>query len=295
LRDISGKISPELVEVCRCVSVAAKALGVPYVVVGAAARDLVLHYGYGAPVVRATMDVDFGIQVADAAAYEELKRRLEEEGFETTRTAHRLRSKAGTLVDLVPFGPIAREDGQVLLPPDETHEINVIGFEEACDTADMVVLQTNPEVAVPVASPPGLTLLKLVAWTHRETGERKKDAADLTYLLENYEKIPTVEETLYGEKKEVLERYGWDLSLGGAHLLGSEVSAIASTPAKRIVSDLLHDRIEGRRMESLEYEMCRNDFAASELERVSGLLSAFRDGFTGDRPRGRGRRVIVVT
>ena len=282
-------------EVYRRVSVAAEALGVPYVVVGAAARDLLLHYGYDAPVVRATMDVDFGMQVADASAYEELKRRLEEEGFEATSTVHRLRSKERVLLDIVPFGPIARENGRVLLPPDETHELNVIGFEEACATADMVVLQTNPEIAVPVASPPGLTLLKLVAWTDRETGARKKDAADLTYLLGNYEMIPAVEEALYGEKKEVLERYGWDRSLGGAHLLGNAVSAIASPPSQSLVSDLFNDRIEGRQMESLEYEMCRNDYGESELERVARLLSAFRDGFMGDRAERRRRRVIVVT
>lgn len=293
--DISSKISPELVEVYRHVSIAAGALGVEYVVVGAAARDLVLHYGYGAPVVRATIDVDFGIQVADAVTYEELRRRLEAVGFRATRIAHRLRSKAGTMLDIVPFGPIARGDGHVLIPPDETHAFNVIGFEEACATAEMVTLQADPEVTVPVASPVGLALLKLIAWTDREAGARKKDAADLAYLLENYEKIPAVEDALYGERQDVLEVYGWDRSLGGAHLLGSAVSVIGLAPSKGIVLDLFNDRIEGRPLESLEYEMCRNDFAPSELERVSGLLRAFRDGFMGGRPGGRKRRVMVVS
>ena len=280
--DISGKIDPKFVDVYRRVSTAAEILDVQYVVVGAAARDLVLHHGYGLPIVRATMDVDFGIQVADPATYEKLRRRLEQDGLEATRIAHKLRSKAGVVLDIVPFGAIARGDGQVLLPPDATHELNVIGFQEACDTADMVVLRTNPEVAVPVASPPGLTLLKLVAWTDREAGGRRKDAADLTYLIENYERIPAVEETLDEDEGGILERYEWDRSLGGAHLLGSAVSTIASTPSKRIVSDLLNDRIQGRRVESLEYEMCRNDFAEAELERVSLLLGAFKDGFLGN-------------
>ena len=73
------------------VSIAAQALDVRYVVVGAATRDLVLHYGYGAPVVRATTDVDFGIRVATAAKYEKLRRRFEKEGFRTEITSHRLR------------------------------------------------------------------------------------------------------------------------------------------------------------------------------------------------------------
>jgi len=37
----------------------------PYVVVGATARDLVLHYGHGAAIRRATQDVDFAIEVPD--------------------------------------------------------------------------------------------------------------------------------------------------------------------------------------------------------------------------------------
>jgi predicted nucleotidyltransferase len=33
--------------------------------VGASARDIVLHYGYGARVQRAIADVDFGMQICD--------------------------------------------------------------------------------------------------------------------------------------------------------------------------------------------------------------------------------------
>ena len=277
--DISGKLSPKMVGVYRSVSVAAGALGIPFVVVGAAARDLVLHHGYGARVVRATVDVDFGIQVPDASTYEKLRRRLTASGFSTTRTAHRLRSEDGMIVDIVPFGPIARTDGYVLLPPDETHRFNVIGFEEARASADLVTLQSDPEVTVPVASPPGLALLKLVAWTDRAADTRKKDAADLAYLMENYERIPAVGEDLYGDRRDVLEAHDWDVTVGGAHLLGSAVGAIASRQSRSIVSDLFDDKVENRPLESLQYEMCRNDNDASELERKRALLGAFIRGF----------------
>ena len=45
--DISGKPSPQLVEVYEQVSIAAEALDGRYVVVSAAARDLMLHYARG--------------------------------------------------------------------------------------------------------------------------------------------------------------------------------------------------------------------------------------------------------
>ncbi len=277
--DISGKISPKMVAVYHGVSVAAGTLGIPFVVVGAAARDLVLHYGYGARIVRATVDVDFGIQVPDASTYKNLMRHLEASGFRTTRTAHRLRSEDGMIVDIVPFGPIARTDGHVLLPPNETHRFNVIGFEEACASAGLVTLQSDPEVIIPVASPPGLALLKLVSWTDRAADTRKKDAADLAYLMENYERIPAVEEDLYGDRRDVLEAHGWDVTVGGAHLLGSAVGAIASSQSRGVVSELFDDKVDKRPLESLQYEMCRNDNDASELERKSALLGAFIHGF----------------
>ena len=46
--DISGKIDPQTAAVYGAVGKAAQQLGMPYVVVGASARDLVMHYGYGA-------------------------------------------------------------------------------------------------------------------------------------------------------------------------------------------------------------------------------------------------------
>ena len=51
--DISGKISPDIVAIYRDVWLVANSLGAPFLVVGAAARDLVLHYGYGARITRA--------------------------------------------------------------------------------------------------------------------------------------------------------------------------------------------------------------------------------------------------
>ncbi|EAW30197.1 hypothetical protein GP2143_01600 [marine gamma proteobacterium HTCC2143] len=42
-------------------SEAADDLEVPFVVVGASASDIVLHYGHEAQIQRATADIDFGI------------------------------------------------------------------------------------------------------------------------------------------------------------------------------------------------------------------------------------------
>lgn len=54
--------------------------------------------------------------------------------------------------------------------------MNVAGFEEALTSS--VCMEIDDDLRVQVASLPGLTLLKLVAWSDRGR-ETNKDAADL--------------------------------------------------------------------------------------------------------------------
>ena len=48
--DLSGKIDAKSIAVYSAIDKAVKELAISYVVVGASARDLVLHYGYGATI-----------------------------------------------------------------------------------------------------------------------------------------------------------------------------------------------------------------------------------------------------
>ena len=72
LLNISGKIDPRSSEVFDFVNSVLAELKMPYIVVGATARDLVLHHGHGARIQRATDDVDFAIEVPDWNAFDVL-------------------------------------------------------------------------------------------------------------------------------------------------------------------------------------------------------------------------------
>jgi len=150
--DISGKVEPHIVELLKTVSEVLAELEMPYVIVGAYARDLVLHYGHGADIQRATDDVDFAIEVPDWNAFNVLKDVLSEKGFSTTRRQHRLISSNDTVIDIVPFGAIEDEQANIAWPPSGEEKMNVLGFNEACDNAEWVKIQTNPEFNIPVAS-----------------------------------------------------------------------------------------------------------------------------------------------
>jgi predicted nucleotidyltransferase len=86
-------------------------------------------------------------------------------------------------VDLIPFRGVASGESMIEWPPSRDIVMNVAGFEEAL--ASSVLLEIQPELSVRVASLPGLTLLKVVAWFDRGR-ETNKDASDLYRLLTTY-------------------------------------------------------------------------------------------------------------
>lgn len=61
--NLSKKIDPAIIKIFDLINQVANDLNVSYVIVGATARDLVLHYGFNTAIRRATIDIDFGIQV----------------------------------------------------------------------------------------------------------------------------------------------------------------------------------------------------------------------------------------
>ena len=106
--DICEKLPKGIVPLYRAIDNAAKALKLPYLVVGAMARDLTLVYGFGARIERGTRDVDFGIQVDSWDDFQQLKKVLVKQGFTATREEQRLLSPEDwelslDTLDLVPF------------------------------------------------------------------------------------------------------------------------------------------------------------------------------------------------
>jgi predicted nucleotidyltransferase len=61
LINITGKLDQPTIELFIAVNEVMVNADAGYLVVGASARDLVLHFGYGTRIDRATSDIDFGI------------------------------------------------------------------------------------------------------------------------------------------------------------------------------------------------------------------------------------------
>lgn len=105
LLDLSGKIDRVRLLAFEKVSKVANSLGVPFFIIGAAARDLILTNGHNIPTIRATLDIDFGVQVPNWDEYLKLKQGLVETGeFTETKDVQRMMFHSSLRIDLIPFG-----------------------------------------------------------------------------------------------------------------------------------------------------------------------------------------------
>lgn len=282
--DLTGKLSytmflPAFEQVGKAVSLH----GISALVIGATARDLVMHFGHGATVRRATNDIDFGVQVASWEEFQFLKQHLVSGGWRAhPHIQHRLTTLEGVPVDLIPFGGgVMSEAGEIFWPPTEEIVMSVLGFQEAMDCALRVRVSTSPLIDVSVASPSGFALLKLISWSERPSDVRRKDAKDLEYLMSQYEAIPAVTDRLYGEAIDTLDHYRFDLKIAGAWLLGSDVAMIAKGEAGRYLLSLLEGGVPGRSLAQLTLEMGSGFSVDNELHEE--LMQAFRLGFMKSR------------
>ncbi len=242
---------------------------IPFIIIGASARDLVMHHCYGAPIQRATKDIDLAVQVSDWGSFESICASLVAEGYKKTSIRHRLLDIHGLPLDIIPFGPLEDPGSKISWPPRGEVEMGVMGFQEALENSDMVIVDGAPELKLPVASPQGLALLKLIAWFERDGQTRRKDAADLAYLAANYENIPGMMEQLFEQHSATLGGYGWDTRLTGAHVLGLEVAKIANSSTMAFFKSALN----ADQVADLE-----RDGGTSRADGGTGVITAFHSG-----------------
>jgi predicted nucleotidyltransferase len=73
LFNLSGKIEKPIVDALYLLKRMADSFGIPFFVVGAFARDLILKHAYGIEPRRKTGDIDLGVEVANWEQFEKLK------------------------------------------------------------------------------------------------------------------------------------------------------------------------------------------------------------------------------
>lgn len=219
-------LDPITVEVLCAVDSAARDLVIDYFVAGAMARDIVLLNVLGFDTLRATRDIDLAVNVSSWNQFDALKTRLiDSHGFSMANgAAQRVYYGSVYPVDLVPFGGVVENDGNIKWPPDSAIVMNVLGYDEALDST--LKVEVRPGTVIPVASLASLAMLKVFAWIDRGHRDRK-DALDLALLLRRY--ADTIDAgDLHASEAAVLDAVDYDYERAGARILGKHIRQMAT-------------------------------------------------------------------
>ena len=181
-----------------------------------------------------------------------------------------------TWLDVVPFGRIADDSGEIAWPPDQAIRMNVAGFEEALRTA--VPVRMDADLVVPVASLPAQAMLKVIAWQDRHSVDRK-DASDLLFLLAWYGEAGNLERLYADDGFDLIEQHDHDPDIGGAALLGRDMADIVTPEVSaQIVAVLAPDDPSPLILTHMMANRIRIPGGDSG-ERTGQLFDAFRQEF----------------
>lgn len=279
--DLSDRAA--LTPLARLIAAVQNAAGeTPILLVGAAARDLLLVHAYGVEVHRATEDTDLALAVPEWGAFLALRDALlASQGFTAEGPLHRL-WYGDHRIDMIPFGGVEGPDRTIVWPTEGAEVMSTAGLSEGLAAAMTVRLPRG--VSTDVAPLPVLALLKLWAWADRKYTAPRKDAFDLWLFLRHYGAAGN-EERLFGDEGQTaLAALGFDLDRTGAWLLGADARAVLAlgrdaAGCLRGLHEILAPEIDPDGALRLVGQM-----PAGDRERQLAFVRAFYDGLFGAMP-----------
>ena len=283
--DLSGKIDKVAVSALSRIHQISSSMKIPFFIVGATARDILLEVHYGIGSKRATLDIDIAVFIENWEQFNHLKDELIGiKHFTPTRDIHRLVFQKRLPVDIVPFGGVAEEDDLVEWPPDGSIKMSVTGFRECFQHAVQVKISDKPKLSVSVVSLAGLVILKLVSWDDN-SARRQKDASDLVFIVRNYLDAGNLER-LFEEAPDIFDSSDYDYEAGSARLLGRDISKIAYTSTTNRLIEILRRESKNKRGHGIAMDVLQVDrFADESYEKVSAYFDALLKGLTDHENR----------
>ena len=280
LLNLSGKIEGPILEILEAISNIAASLKIPFFVVGAAVSDIILHWGYGVEITRATADIDLAVMLEDWDEFTQLKETIiESKTFEKGREPQRFFYADSFAVDIVPFGEISKPKDTIEWPDSEGRAMITLGFKESFDNSILVRLRTAPDFTIRFASLAGLAAMKIISWNDKYP-VRNKDAKDLKFIMCNYIEAGNFERIYNGEDSDILEGDAADYELMSARLLGRDVSAIMTPKSQKYILKILNEETGEQANYKLALDMSRgHSYISKDFDANLKLLEAFKKGF----------------
>ena len=283
--DLSGKIDNVAVSALGRIHQISSSMSIPFFIVGATARDILLEVHYGIGSKRATVDIDIAVFIENWDQFKRLKDELiGAADFTPTKDIQRLLFKNRLPVDIVPFGGVAEKGDLIEWPPDGSIKMSVTGFRECFQHAVQVKISDEPKLTINVVNLAGLAILKLISWDENSV-RRQKDASDLIFIIKNYLDAGNLER-FFEEAPDIIDSGDYDYEAGSACLLGRDISKIAYPSTTDKLIEILKRESQGKRGHGIAMAaLLSSRFAEESYEVVSALFDALLKGMTDDKSR----------
>mgnify|MGYP003292668315 CR=1 FL=1 len=268
----SDKIgNPLLVELLRKLTESFGRMGREFYVIGATARDVIMSQRLEINSMRKTKDLDIAIAIPDWEAFDQITSGLVADGFTKSKRMHQRFFYGGYELDVVPYGPVAKEDDNIYWPPEEDVAMSVKGFNEVL--SDAVVVSIDGEFDVKFTPLHGLFLLKFAAWLDR--GEMtSKDAEDMSFILSNYF-MANIEREVH---PEVYDREVFDEYVAGAYWLAYDLVTLLSKDQLSFYKDRVEDELAKEEASKLVNQILDNTYGL-KYETVKDSWQVIADVF----------------
>jgi predicted nucleotidyltransferase len=277
--DLSGSIPPKIISALREIHETAAELKVPFFVVGATARDIILEHQHGLVTPRATLDLDVAVMLDRWDLFIGLKRELLSRPSFTQdpKQQQRIWHQGSLPVDIIPFGPIADETGTIAWPPTRDIRMRVLGFRECYEHASQVKIGSNPDLLVHVVSLAGLAMLKLISWND-DAARRRKDAADLFFILRSYLDAGNLDR-VFGEENDAMEQAGYDFDLASAYLTGRDIARMIKPKTIEVILEILDKQATATQGHAIVLDILQSDLLfETGYERVAKYFDMLING-----------------
>ena len=192
-----------------------------YFLIGATARDV--WFSREDIRSRTTKDVDFAIYIAEEAQFHQVKTILTgKEGFhEIHENSFALISPAGYHIDILPFGAIEVDQGEII-GGQGLFNVKVNGLREISKTGTMPVELSDRSFKVATLS--SIILLKLIAYDDRPEN-RVNDPKDIAQILKVFYRIEL--DTIFDHNFDLLDE---TLAMGdvfvSARVIGRQIAKV---------------------------------------------------------------------
>ena len=247
-------------------------IGTEFYVIGATARDIIFSGIHNQEPGRQTDDLDIAIAIPDWNKFEEISIGLcQVDGFyKSKKQKQRFWFRKVFMLDIVPFGEIARADKNIYWPPEETHAMSVVGFTDVAKHTLQVTVDNS--FIINVASLPGIFLLKLAAWRDRHI-ETNKDAVDMAFIISNYLDINL--ERAADKHFDIYDDEDYTIYKAGAILIGRDIKEILIS--NQVILDefvgILQEEVDKEDDSALINQMMETHTGLKYEEVYNGLLS----------------------